>query len=238
MCLGPHFWNPRASHGVGLSLCPEDPPISASCLPALCLLLLCVPCVCPLGSVWQPLLASARQSAAVFPRQLGSLSWPPQGRMLLVSGVKKTKRFHPTHSSSHFRTGMCAILRKSVCGGCTGSRRACRQLLRPIASRLPDTQMGEMITCGSMGNTCVSAACILFQSNNEQWDSFGTEKCEFAGRLIMVSLLKPKSSVILLENQLKVKRVCSTEGQKGHFKQVPLNQGLVQIQVQKNRNEN
>lgn len=26
----------------------------------------------------------------------------------------------------------------------------------------PDTQTGEMITCGSMGNTCVSAAYTLF----------------------------------------------------------------------------
>lgn len=47
----------------------------------------------------------------------------------------------------------------------------------------------------------------------------------------MVSLLKPKISVILLENQLKVKRIL-TEGQKGHLKQVPLNQDPIQIHAE------
>jgi hypothetical protein len=56
---------------------------------------------------------------------------------------------------------------------------------------------------------------------------------DFLDWLFMHLLLKPKTSVILFEKKLKAKRICSIGGQKGHLKQVPLNQDSIQIQAEK-----
>ena len=112
--------------------------------------------VSPGLSVCQPLLASAGQSAAIFHRQLGSLSWPPQGCTLLVSGP---------HVPLLISGQACVQFGEKVGWGVRREpeslQAAAKTHLQPPRA-LPDTQMGEMITCGSMGNTCVSAAYILF----------------------------------------------------------------------------
>ena len=115
-----------------VSLCPENPPISASCLPDLCLLLLHVPCLCPLGSVcvslcWlvqASLLPSFTASSGASPGLLRAVRFWSQAHTFLFS----------------FQDRRVCNLEKKWGGGCAGSRRACRQLLRPISSRLEHFQ--------------------------------------------------------------------------------------------------
>lgn len=68
------------------------------------------------------------------------LSLPAQEPLLASSGVCAFGR-RPTCSPPPFRAGMSEILgeRGRECG-CAGSRRACRQLLRPISSLLEHFQ--------------------------------------------------------------------------------------------------
>lgn len=92
-----------------------------------------------------------------------------------------------------------------------GDMKAATKTCPQCPCAFPDTQRGEMITCGSMGNT------HLF-TTSEQWNSVRTEKCEFPRLLTMVLLCKPKASIILFENWLKVKRFCSIGGSSRSFK--------------------
>lgn len=85
--------------------------------------------------------------------------------------------------------------------------KACPQL----PCTFSDTQMGEMITCGLMVTHVLVLLTFCFSPTTSN-ETLGTERCECPRLLIRGLLLQPEVSVILFENWLKVKRICSIRG--------------------------
>lgn len=85
--------------------------------------------------------------------------------------------------------------------------KACPQL----PCTFSDTQMGEMIMCGLMVAHMLVLRTFCFSPTMSN-ETLGTERCDFPRLLIRGLPLQPKVCVILFENWLQVKRICSVGG--------------------------